>query len=55
MKADSHYKMSKSVKRMLATLPKNRKNDTKDLMIQAELDYKHNKKVASKSKQKDEE
>lgn len=55
MKADKHFKMSKSIKRMLATLPKAMKDATKSVMIQAEVDYAHNKKNASRTKQKDEE
>lgn len=54
MKSDKHYKMSKSIKRMLATLPKSEKGAHKAAFITAEVEQAHNKKNQSRTKEKEE-
>lgn len=56
MKPTSVYKMSKSAKRILATMSnKQRRADTKALIISAEVEYEHNKRISGKRREKDED
>lgn len=56
MKTTSAFKLSKSVKRMLAvTDNKQRKADFKSLMITAEVEHEHNKRISGKRREKSEE
>lgn len=56
MKTTSAFKLSKTVKRiMAATSSAQRKADFKNLMIAAEVEYEHNKRISGKRREKSEE
>ena len=52
MKATGAYKMSKQTKRELASLPKQRRNDWKKLMKDAEVFAEWNAKYGRKTREK---
>lgn len=56
MKPTESFKLSKSAKRILATMPNNQQRAaTKALFISAELEYERNKKISGKRREKDED
>lgn len=55
MKATSVYKMSRQTKRDLAMMPRNRRNDWKNLMKDAEVFAEWNAKYGKKTREKNED
>lgn len=55
MKATSAFKMSRQTKRDLAMMPKNRRNDWKNLMKDAEIFAEWNAKYGRKTREKNNE